>query len=126
MRLRVVLLLWVSAAVAAAPEDVHENDPDGTQESGGAAPSTAPASGRQKGEALIVLDNEGDAPETGPADAIREVAAPDLSGQEPVLKSIGDSYFKLNSPPKQENKDTEAMSEEERQGESINADVCFV
>ncbi|XP_037071963.1 protein sel-1 homolog 1-like [Pollicipes pollicipes] len=56
---------------------------------------------------------------TGPGDAIKEVEAPDLSGQEPLLKSIGDSYFKPSSPPKQENKDSELMTEQERQAEEL-------
>ncbi|XP_043226067.1 protein sel-1 homolog 1-like isoform X2 [Amphibalanus amphitrite] len=55
----------------------------------------------------------------GPADAIREVEAPDLSGQEPLLKSIGDSYFKPSSPPSDAGKDDETMTEQERQAEEL-------
>ena len=54
----------------------------------------------------------------GPADAITEVEPPDLAGQEPLLKSIGDSYFKPSSPPKEDNKEEDdSMTEQERQGE---------
>ena len=53
----------------------------------------------------------------GPGDAITEVQPPDLAGQEPLLKSIGDSYFKPSSPPKDPQED-DTMTEQERQGEA--------
>ena len=86
-------------------------------ESAGQTARGSPGRQSAPGRPQEPLGDEEPAEREGPGDAITEVQPPDLAGQEPLLKSIGDSYFKPSSPPKDPQED-DTMTEQERQGEA--------